>query len=118
MSFKVTLCNDRALSVYAPSEHSTRKQLTRGRFFEELQNYMENKNMENENKIIIGDFDCAMDKKGTDGGNKIQKFIDVVPIMHRQNSSWIMDSRIYEEGRTKISLSSPTMIDPLAQDKE
>ena len=73
--------------------------------------------MENENKIIIGDFDCAMDKKGTDGGNKIQKFIDVVPIMHRQNSSWIMDSRIYEEGRTKISLSSPTMIDPLAQDK-
>ena len=72
MSFKVTLCNDRALSVYAPSEHSTRKQLTRGRFFEELQNYMENKNMENENKIIIGDFDCAMDKKGTDGGNKIQ----------------------------------------------
>ena len=35
--------------------------------------------------------------------------------MHWQNSSWIMGLRIYEEGRTQISLNSPTTIDPLAQ---
>ena len=32
-----------------------------------------------------------------------------------QNSSWIMDSRIYGEETTQIPLSSPTMIDFLAQ---
>ena len=31
---------------------------------------------------------------------KHKEFIDVVPIMPRQNSSWIMGSRIYREGRT------------------
>ena len=32
---------------------------------------------------------------------KHKEFIDVVPIMPRQNSSWIMGSRIYREGRTQ-----------------
>ena len=39
-------------------------------FFERLQNYMENKNKGNENKLIIGDFNCTMDKMDRDGGNK------------------------------------------------
>ena len=39
-----------------------------------------------------------------------------VPIMPCQNSSWIMGSRIYEERRTQIPLSSPAGIDPLAKD--
>ena len=43
VSFKVTPSNDRVLCVYAPSGNSTREQLARGRFFEGLQNYMENK---------------------------------------------------------------------------
>ena len=34
ISFKVAPSDDRVLCVYAPSGHSTREQLTRGRFFE------------------------------------------------------------------------------------
>ena len=33
---------------------------------------MENKNKENENKIMLGDFNCTMDKIDRDGGNKTQ----------------------------------------------
>ena len=43
VSFKVTLSNNRVLCACAPSGHSTREQLIKGRFFEGLQNYMENK---------------------------------------------------------------------------
>ena len=70
VSFKVTPSNDRVLCVYAPSVHNTREQLARGRFFEGLQNYTENKNEGNESKIIHGDFNCAMDKMEGDGRNK------------------------------------------------
>ena len=45
--FNITPLNDRVLCVYAPSGYSTRKPLPRGHFFEELQNYMENKNERN-----------------------------------------------------------------------
>ena len=48
---------------------------------------MENKNEGNKNKMILGDFNCTMDKMDRDGGNKTQNFIDVVPIMPCQNSS-------------------------------
>ena len=65
--------NDKVLCVYASSEYSTREQLHRGRFFEGLQNYMENKNKGNENKIIIEDFNCTMDKMDSDGKNKTQR---------------------------------------------
>ena len=41
-------------------------------FFEGLQNYMQNKNEGNENKII-GDLNCTMDKIDRDGENKTQK---------------------------------------------
>ena len=49
-SFKVTPSNDRILCVYAPSGHNTKERLARVRFFEGLQNYMENKNEGNEKK--------------------------------------------------------------------
>ena len=34
---------------------------------------MEDRNEGNENKIILGDFNCAMDKMDRYGGNKIQR---------------------------------------------
>ena len=37
-----------------------------------IQNYMENKNKENENKIIFEDFNCTMDKMDRDSENKTQ----------------------------------------------
>ena len=73
VSFKFTPSNDRVLCVYVPSGYSTREQLDRGRFFEGLQNYMENKNKGNENKIILEDFYCTMDKMVRDGENKTQR---------------------------------------------
>ena len=36
LSFRVTLFNNRVLCVFTTSGHSTREQLVRGRFFEEL----------------------------------------------------------------------------------
>ena len=70
---------------------------------------------ENKHKIMLRKFNCAVDKIEGMVETKYKDFIDVVPIMHWQNSSWIMGLRIYEEGRTQISLNSPTTIDPLAQ---
>ena len=49
VSFKVTHSKDKVLCVYAPSGHSTKGQLARGRFFKGLQNYIEYKNEGNEN---------------------------------------------------------------------
>ena len=69
-SFKVTPSNDRILYVYAPSGNNTKERLARVRFFEGLQNYMENKNEGNENKIILEDSKCTMDKMGWYVGNK------------------------------------------------
>ena len=71
------------LWVYAPSGHSTRKQLARGRFFEGIQNYMENKNEGNENKIIL-------DPMGRDGRNKT---LHRYPFNHAL-SKLIMDNRL------------------------
>ena len=44
-----------------------------GNLLKELQNYVENINKGNENKIILGDFHCTMDKMDRDGGNKTQR---------------------------------------------
>ena len=71
MSFKVTTSNER--SVCAPSGYSTREQLARGHFFEGTQNYIQNKNKENESKIMLGDLTCTMDKVDRDGENKAQR---------------------------------------------
>ena len=46
---------------------------------------------------------------------KHKDFIDAVPTMPSQNSSWIMGFRIYGERRTQISLSSSATISPLAR---
>ena len=73
VSFKVTLSNNRVLCVCAPSEHSTRQQLIKERFFEGLQKNMENKCEGNENKVLLGDFNITMDKMDWDGGNKTQR---------------------------------------------
>ena len=68
---------------------------------------MENKNEGNENKIILGDFNCTMDKMDRHGGNKTQR-------LYRCSSNYvlIMDNvlRIYGEGRTQIPPSSTAMI--------
>ena len=115
VSFKFTPSNDRVLCVYAPSGYSTREQLERELFFEGLQNYMKNKNKGNENKIILEDFNCAMDKINRMVKIKQKDFIGAAPVMPCQNSSWIMGFRFYGEGRTQIPLSSPAPIDPLAR---
>ena len=44
-----------------------------GHFFDGRQSYMKNKSEGNENKIILGDFNCIMDKTDRDGGNKRQR---------------------------------------------
>ena len=41
--------------------------------FEGLQTYIENKTEGNENKILIGDFNCTLEKIDRDEGNKTQK---------------------------------------------
>ena len=40
-----------------------------GHFFEGLQNYMQNKNEGNENKIMFRSLNCIMDKIDRDGEN-------------------------------------------------
>ena len=73
MSFTFTPSKNRVLCVYARSGYSTGEQLDRMRFFEGLQNYMENENKGNENKIILEDFNYTMGKMSRDGENKTQR---------------------------------------------
>ena len=107
-----TLSNEEVLCVYAPSGYSIREQLARGRFFKRLQNYMENKDEGNESKIILGDFNCSIDKMGRYGGNKTQRLYRCC-----SNYAFIVDNglSIYGKGRTQIPLSSPTLKSPLAR---
>ena len=81
--------------------------------FEGLQKYMQSKNERNENKIILGDLNCTIDKINRDCEKKHKDFIGAVPIMPCLNSSWIMGLRIYGEGRTQILPSSSATIGPL-----
>ena len=76
---------------------------------------MENKNKGNENKIILEDFNCTMDKMDRDGENKHNDLTGPAPVMPCQNSSWITSLRIYGEGRTQIHLSLHTTIGSLAR---
>ena len=73
MFFNFTPFNDRNLCFYDLSGCSTREQLKRERFFEGLQNYMENKSKGYENKTILEDFNCTTDKMDRDGENKTQR---------------------------------------------
>ena len=91
VSFKSTPSNDRVLCVDAPSGYSTRKQLDKGRFFEGLQNYVENKNKGNENKIILEDFNFIMDKMDRDSENKTQR-------LYWCCSSYALSNVIFDNG--------------------
>ena len=59
--------------LWAIASNTTREKLARGRVFEELQTYIGNKTQGNENKIIIGDFNCTLDQKDRDEGNKTNR---------------------------------------------
>ena len=69
VSFKVTPSNEKVMFVPLRGIAPKNSWLG-GRFFEGLQNYMQNKNEENENKIIIEDLNRTMDKIDRDGENK------------------------------------------------
>ena len=86
-----------------------------GDLFEALHNYTENKNEENENKIILENFNCFMDKMDSNGENKHKDFIDAVPIIPGQSSLQIIGLRIYGEERIQIPLGSPAKVGPLAR---
>ena len=73
---KVSPSNDRIFCIYAPSGNSTKKQLNRERLFEELQNCVKNKNEGNENKTILGDFNCTVDKRDKDGWDQPQRLFN------------------------------------------
>ena len=76
---------------------------------------MENKDKGNEDKIILEDFNCTMDKMDRDGENKHKDLTGPDSVMPCQNSSWITSLRIFGEGRTQIPLSSPARKGPLAR---
>ena len=73
---------------------------------------MGNKSEGNGNKIILGDFNCTMDKMDRYDGNKTQRLYRCC-----SNYAVIVDNglRIYEEGITQILLNSPAMIGSLAR---
>ena len=56
---------------------------------------MENKNKENKNKIILGDFNCTMDKMGRDGGNKTQR-------IYGCRSNYALSKLIVDNGREDL----------------
>ena len=59
---------------------------------------MGNKNEVNENKLMLGEFNCAMDKMDRDGGNKIQR-------LSRYCSNYALPKLIVDngEGRTQVN---------------
>ena len=71
-----------------------------GGVFEGLQKHMEHENEGNENKITLEDFNCTMYKMDRDGENKTQRLYWCCSNYVCQSSSWIMDLRIYGDGRT------------------
>ena len=90
VSFKVTLSNDRVLCVYAPSGDSAREQLARGHFFEGLQNCVENRNKGNENKMILGGFNCTMDK--------MQRLVEIKHRLYRCCFNYPLPKLIVDNG--------------------
>ena len=80
VSLKFTPSNDRVLCVYVPSWYSSREQLDRRRFFEGLQNYMENKNKGNESKIILENFNWTMVKMDRVGEIKTKTLLALLQL--------------------------------------
>ena len=62
-----------------------------GRFSEGLQNYLQNINEENENKIMLGYLNYTMDKIGRDDENKTQ-------ILYRCCSNYVVSKIIVDNG--------------------
>ena len=62
-----------------------------GAFFEGLQNYIQIKNEGNENKIILGDLNCNIDKTVKYGENKTQRF-------YRCWSSYTLSKLVVDNG--------------------
>ena len=91
ISFKVAPSDDRVLCIYAPSGHSNREQLIRRRFFEELLNYIDHKFEGNENKIILGDFNCTLSQIDRDERNMTQK-------RYRCHSNFTLSKLILDHG--------------------
>ena len=52
---------------------------------------MENKSDRNENKILVEDFDCALDEMDKDDGNKTQRF-------YRCGSNYALSKLIVNNG--------------------
>ena len=115
VSCKFTPSNDKVLCVYAPSGYSTREHVDRRRFFEGLQNYTGNKKKGNKNKIILKTLILLWIKWTGMVKIKHRDFIGAAPVMPCQNSSSIMDLRIYGDRRAQNPLSSPRKISPLAR---
>ena len=65
--------------------------MARGCFLEGLQKYMQNKNVGNENKIMLGDLNCTMDKIDRDGENKTQR-------LYRCCSNYALSKLIVDNG--------------------
>ena len=57
---------------------------------------MQNKNEGSENKIILGDLNCTMDKIGRDGENKTQR-------LHRCCSNYALSKLIVNNGHEDLS---------------
>ena len=75
---------------------------------------MQNKNERNENKIMLGDLNCAMDKIDRDGENKTQRLYRCC--FNYALSKLIVDNGLEDpEGRTQIPLSLPATIGPLSR---
>ena len=63
----------------------------RGAFFEGQQKYMQNKNEGKENKIMLRDLNCTIDKIDTDSENKTQR-------LHRCCSNYARSKFIVDNG--------------------
>ena len=116
LSFKSTSSNDRVLYVYAPQSIVPGNSWTGGHFSEGLQNYTENKDKGNENKILE-DFNCTMDKMDRDGENKTQRLCWCCSSYAL--SKLIVDNELADlwrrDNTDQIPLSSPATIGPLAK---
>ena len=91
VSFKVAPSNESSLFVPLQGIAAEREQLAKGRFFKRLQNYMQNKNEGNGNKIMLGDLNCTMDEIDGNGENKTQRF-------HRCCSNYTLSKLIMDNG--------------------
>ena len=85
-SFKVAALFNKS-SLFAPLQCIAPE----NSFFEVLQNYMQNKNEGNENKIMLGDLNCTMYKIDRDGENKMQR-------LYRCCSNYALSNLIVDNG--------------------